>query len=130
MGLMTEHLLKREEITEDDAVKMRIAALLHDIGHYPFSHLGESVYSYCKDNENASNIIEAVETKQRPLHELASAHSTSAHHEQLGKYIVVNNESLASILNKNGLDPVEIGEILLVKSGPEIWYILNFYIRV
>lgn len=54
MGLMTEHLLKRGDISEDDVVKMRIAALLHDIGHYPLSHLGESVYGYCKDNENAS----------------------------------------------------------------------------
>lgn len=49
MGLMTEHLLKQGMLTEDDVVKMRAAALLHDIGHYPLSHLGESVYSYCKD---------------------------------------------------------------------------------
>lgn len=50
MGLMTDHLLKQDAITEDDAVKMRVAALLHDIGHYPLSHLGESVYGYCKES--------------------------------------------------------------------------------
>ena len=52
MGLMTEHLLKQHPdlITEEDVVKMRVAALLHDIGHYPLSHLGECVYGYCKDN--------------------------------------------------------------------------------
>lgn len=51
MGLMTDHLMKQGTLNEDDAVKMRVAALLHDIGHYPFSHLGESVYAYCFDND-------------------------------------------------------------------------------
>lgn len=57
MGLMTEHLLKNNEIQEMDAIKMRVAALVHDIGHYPLSHLGESVYGYCKDNEYAENYL-------------------------------------------------------------------------
>jgi len=44
MGLMTEHLLKNGGILIEDVIKMRVAALLHDIGHYPLSHLGEGVY--------------------------------------------------------------------------------------
>ncbi len=38
MALMTEHLLRLDMLSEDDVVKMRVAALLHDIGHYPLSH--------------------------------------------------------------------------------------------
>lgn len=118
MGLMTDHLLKRGDIEEDDAVKMRIAALLHDIGHYPFSHLGEGVYGYCKDNENASSIIEIPdEIGDRPLYEMSSSHSKAAHHEQLGKYIVTHNKDITRILTANDLDPLEIGEIFTGEYG-------------
>lgn len=118
MGLMTDHLLKRKEINELDAVKMRVAALLHDIGHYPFSHLGESVYGYCKDNENASSIIQGVNKESNvPLYKLASSHSKSAHHEYLGKYIVTNNKALITILQNYGLNPSEIGEIFTGEIG-------------
>ena len=118
MGLMTDYLLKQGMLNEDDVVKMRVAALLHDIGHYPFSHLGEGVYGYCKDNYNADNIIkiESKDDKVR-LYELASSHSKSAHHEHLGKYIVVNNEKLSEILIKYDLDPLEIGEIFTGERG-------------
>lgn len=118
MSLMTEHLLKREDISEDDAVKMRVAALLHDIGHYPLSHLGESVYGYCKDNENANDIVELESSyEKKPLYELASSHSKSADHEQLGKYIVINNKQISAILKKNNINPIEIGEIFTGEYG-------------
>lgn len=118
MGLMIEHLLKKNDFSEDDAVKMRVAALLHDIGHYPFSHLGEGVYGYCKDNENASIIIEIVEeANEKPLYKLASSHSKTAHHEQLGKYVVTHNDDIVRILKNNNLDPLEIGEIFTGEVG-------------
>lgn len=119
MGLMTDHLLKREEINVDDAVKMRIAALLHDIGHYPFSHLGETVYGYCKDTNVAGGIVVKGDGN-RPnvqLYELTHTHSKSAHHEHLGKYIVQHNEDIRSLLEENGLDPLEIGEIFTGEIG-------------
>ena len=56
MGLMTDHLLRRGDLSEEDVVKMRIAALLHDIGHYPLSHLGESAYVYLLDNKRGDEI--------------------------------------------------------------------------
>lgn len=118
MGLMTDHLMKQGSITEDDAVKMRVAALLHDIGHYPLSHLGESVYGYCLDNEDlAPQIIAGLGTDNRPLYEMVAAHSRSAHHEHLGKYIVVNHIGIVQILRKYSLDPNEIAEIFTGEIG-------------
>lgn len=118
MGLMTEHLLKQNMLSEDDAVKMRTAALLHDIGHYPLSHLGESVYSYCKDKQNADNIVEIAEKPEnKHLYEMTSTHSKAAHHEHLGKHIVINNKEIRGILEKYSLDPVEIGEIFTGEYG-------------
>lgn len=120
MGLMTEHLFKLGMLTEDDVVKMRVAALLHDIGHYPLSHLGEGVYGYCKDNENGNNIVQLSDgndTEKKKLYELASSHSSSAHHEHLGKYIVIHNDYIRNILEKYELDPLEIGEIFTGERG-------------
>lgn len=118
MGLMTEQLLKQDMLTEDDAIKMRAAALLHDIGHYPLSHLGEGVYGYCKDNENANSIIQLNNSAEKKyIYELSSSRSKSADHEHLGKFIVTNNKDIKNILEKYGLDPLEIGEIFTGERG-------------
>lgn len=118
MGLMTEHLLKQGMLNEDDVVKLRTAALLHDIGHYPLSHLGERVYGYCLDNQNATTIVNVRPPEGKiHLYEMASSHSKSANHEFLGKHIVINNRDISGILQKNGLEPLEIGEIFTGEYG-------------
>lgn len=119
MGLMTEHLLKNNEIQEMDAIKMRVAALVHDIGHYPLSHLGESVYGYCKDNEYAENYLQLSneEKTSSPLFFVSASHSKAADHEHLGKYIVENNDRLNGIIKEYGLDPEEIGSIFTGEIG-------------
>lgn len=117
MGLMTDHLMNKGSISEEDAVKMRVAALLHDIGHYPFSHLGESVYGYREDNVLASNVGIEKEDKPQPLYELVASKSKSAHHEQLGKHIVTNHKGIEKILKNYGLDPIEIAEIFTGEIG-------------
>ena len=106
MGLMTDHLLKQETITEEDAVKMRVAALLHDIGHYPLSNLGESVYGFCKESRQiiphiVSSITSTAQSQSDPpLYEIVASHSKSAHHEILGKYIVTHHNGIKSILEQ------------------------------
>lgn len=118
MGLMTDHLMKQGDIEENDAVKMRVAALLHDIGHYPLSHLGESVYGYCKDNEDiALQIIPALSSGTTPLYEMVASHSKSAHHEHLGKFIVMHHTEIVKTLQKYDLDPSEIAEIFTGEIG-------------
>lgn len=124
MQLMTRHLVENEYISELDAKKMRVAALLHDIGHYPLSHLGESVYGYCVDNEISKNLVKTiapleVDSEQCKLYQLASSHSKSAHHEQLGKYVVCNCSEIRSILESDGLDPEEIGSIFTGEIGSQ-----------
>ncbi len=41
MGRIIDLLLRRDILSNGDRKKLRLAALLHDIGHYPYSHLFE-----------------------------------------------------------------------------------------
>ena len=61
--------------TNDDISNLRLAALLHDIGHGPFSHLFEEVLQ--RKNKRS--------------------------HEQIGKQIILKTE-IGDILSKNGFD--------------------------
>lgn len=80
---------------------VRVAALLHDIGTFPFSHTCEGAYiDYGKKNSSS----------KRKLHDT---------HEHLGAYILKNSKEkngITTILKKAGLDPNEISKIIKGES--------------
>jgi hypothetical protein len=78
------------KISDEDKQKLRIAALLHDIGHYPLSH-----------------VIETVMTEHHTKNE--------SKHEELGGFIVTNS-SIGKILQDGRFDPREIAQIITGKS--------------
>jgi HD superfamily phosphohydrolase len=75
------------EIEEDEAKIVRFASLLHDIGHGPFSHL-----------------FEVILIKYFNLN-----------HEQVGREIIIRSE-IADILKDIGINPVEIGNLIVGES--------------
>ena len=83
---------------------VRIAALLHDIGTFPFSHTCEAAYiTYGKEN-NRSNKPKNIPND----------------HEHLGAYILKNSKEangITSILKDAGLDPNEISKIIKGESA-------------
>ncbi len=85
----------QSEISTKERQKLRVAALLHDIGHYPFSH-----------------VIETVMTKQNT--------ESERKHEKLGAYIITNS-SIKEILTAGNIDPIEVGQIITGES-PEPLY--------
>jgi len=83
------------QISIEDRKKLRIAALLHDIGHYPFSHVTESVM-----------------TEHHTIGERK--------HEKLSEYIVAKS-SIADLLKSNDFDPLEIGQIITGQSSEPLF---------
>ena len=61
---------------QQDLKVLRFAALLHDIGHMPFSHATEDVFL-----------------------------NKSISHEDIGKYIIQNHKKISEIIEKEGISP-------------------------
>lgn len=81
---------------------MRLAAMLHDIGTFPFSHSVE--LAYINHWRNQAQI-----TKPKYV----------ANHEVLGQHIILNTDfegGITRILKEEGIDPVELSQIIAGQS--------------
>lgn len=77
---------------------MRLAAMLHDIGTFPFSHTIELAYiNHSKEQQKLK------------------AGKPSANHEILGHHIILNTDfedGITKILKEEGIDPAELATII------------------
>ncbi len=119
MGKMTEHLVGQGWLSRDDQKKLRVAALLHDIGHYPYSHLVEQVYMYKSQEESSVDRIVDVEFEAENSDSLLTmlgkkvkGGGRKANHERLGAKVLTGRSVICNILKANDLDPIEIGSII------------------
>jgi HD superfamily phosphohydrolase len=76
-----------ESLSPHDKQKVRLAALLHDVGHAPFSHLFEPMLD-------------------KYLHR---------NHEQMST-LIISETKLADVIREHGFDPVELSKLAVGKS--------------
>ena len=93
-GMMAETLASKGWLESEDIQTIRVAALLHDVGHGPFSHLFEEVLTY-----------------KRGLT-----------HEDVGE-MVVRESSIADVLSDHGLDPRSVSKLAVGKLGERKPYV-------
>jgi len=84
------HALKSKEpgmMTKQHSSEIRLAALLHDVGHGPFSHVSESIYANFPEMKEQYNNPKFSKCKPKP-HEILS-------------YLIVNSKSFKQFFEEN-----------------------------
>ena len=81
-GRICDRLKQRSEITNEDCERVRLAALLHDIGHGPFSHVSEHLL-----DKHANRAIGESTPEKKKIHEKVTVD------------IVENDEEICEILS-------------------------------
>jgi len=101
MGRILESFRNKDKgaVPEDDFRKLRIAALLHDIGHYPYSHLMEkidwdSAQRYITKKAESSDREETAPLKEYPKH------------DKLGGIVITRRKDIAEKLKSGDIKDI------------------------
>jgi len=91
-------------LSDDDFRKLRIAALLHDIGHYPYSHLMEKI--------NWDSTQEYISRRGQDQKQEMPLPKKYPKHERLGEIVIKERKDISEKLKNNGIDPKDIAALV------------------
>jgi hypothetical protein len=100
MSRAIDLMVRRDTFSDAERRLLRIAALLHDIGHYPYSHLVEKL-----DRDPYRKALLGGRRRGKP----ARAYPD---HEELGALIVTTRKDIADVLKGADMDPADIASII------------------
>ena len=117
-GRLVQQILARKSgsrTSEEDERTIqihRLAGLLHDVGHYPFSHALETAV----DNYYSAGLLTETPSPFRPPSRL----KTFKDHEALGHFIIAEDPELRKAIESNDLE-ITVKDVLAVfsKTGHE-----------
>ncbi len=102
---------RRPKVSSRDIENLRLAAVLHDIGHYPYSHLMERVDTVQLTDE------EVVESKEKRT--VSAAAETYPDHESLGRRILESQRDIQDAIG--GVERAEeIGALFSRTAGANL----------
>lgn len=108
LGVMyiADKIALRLNLSSDERKIVRLAGLLHDIGHYPLSHVCEFPYKKNLENYSYENFCKKHNLKvKNEIDEFNGdsniqymEQSSGYHHEKIGAHIVCNNDEIREIV--------------------------------
>lgn len=105
-GKLLDALGQRVEISANERQKYQLAGLLHDVGHYPFSHAMEHAL---KDYFAGTSLLDDGEQiVALPEHPDARK---SLNHEETGQVVIEDDAEIADILRGAGFEPADVYSI-------------------
>lgn len=102
------------EISDDEQVRYRLAGLLHDIGHYPFSHALEDAIA----DHYASHLIQADTPSPDESPAKASIPESWLDHESVGKAILTTDPEIVKGFAEFGISPESVYRIFTREEPP------------
>lgn len=114
---LAEKFEREQHLKPEECRELRAAALLHDIGHFPFSHTLEKVYEGLADPSPAEWTEPVAEARDANSGESgAYSYEATQFHERFGRALIEGTDvegGLTRILRSASLDPQRVGAIVV-----------------
>lgn len=130
-GIGTFHVTRRildslsaahpNEVADEEKRLYSMAALLHDVGHYPFSHTFERALN---DFYTGRDVLKkkATSPADDPTGSAAATSNNTVGerwvHEELGRHLILEDESLRSVLDEYRIDAEALTQVIERHNPP------------
>lgn len=124
LGVMhiADKMAVKLEFNDVDRQIIRLAGLLHDLGHYPLSHVGESVYMNSKiiddplEEKRMSVKATIAKLGQMRVNDYMKQASNPKHHERITEKVILADEDLKQIISEE-CPEIDIQDICDIITG-------------